>query len=185
MRRRFLFSLIVIFALASARASIFGQTISGTQSAVERTDEYDRLFEKGIDSLVIAHQLSRSYFSIVYDTSSTSRDSDYSIHGIRGNGNQPHGSIQITTLKKSTTILKSTNWAEEGFITLEAEGKICCMPTPMKDTLFSFRRTSGFATIFDHDSGGSQESFWDSTAIPIIVSLGAAVIIALFFLIRG
>jgi hypothetical protein len=57
----------------------------------------------------------------------------------------------------------------------------------MPDQKFSFTKTSKYTTTFDYVGQESNEpkSFWDSTAKPILVTLGAVAVIALFFLIRG
>ena len=73
-------------------------------------------------------------------------------------------------------------------MTVTAEGVLCCLPINVADQKIAFTRMSRYKTIFESHRQGANDSeisFWDSTAKPILVTLGAVLVIALFFLIRG
>ncbi len=112
-----------------------------------------------------------------------------SLHGARGNGGKGSyiGKLLIKHIQSSHKILSSTKGIEDGIVIVSADGTLCCLPFNKQDETFSFTRTSKYRATFDYvgQMSGDSSSFWDSTAKPILVTLGAVAVIALFFLIRG
>jgi hypothetical protein len=168
MSLRIIFCSIVIFALVPARAKNFAQWSSATNDSLLRNNGiYSILLNEGIDSLLNSNHLQRSDVNIVIDDSAImDRNLKTDLH--------------IIHLDNSKKILFNNKEGESGEYFVTAKGKL--INNSAKD--FFFQRYRKYYTKFETISSESN-SFWDSAAKPILVTLGAVAVIALFFLVRG
>ena len=142
------------------------------------------LLAQGIDSVLKAAKYSRENIEVEIDTIEKS-----SLHEERENEKTDSylGKLIVKHIFISHKILNSSKNAEEGLVFVSADGSLCCLPSNLPGQNFSFTKTSKYTTTFDYSGLMSNEpkSFWDSTVKPILVTLGAVAVIALFFLVRG
>ncbi len=158
----------MLFALVLTRANVFAQWSPTTNDSLLRSNGvYSILLNEGIDSLLIFNHLQRSQVNIIIDD-----------NAIMDRNLKPD--IHIIHLVNSKKILFSNKEGESGEYFVTANGKL--IDKSVQD--FFFQRSRKYFTKYE-TVGSESNSFWDSTAKPILVTLGAVAVIALFFLIRG
>ncbi|MEI8134955.1 MAG: hypothetical protein WCH46_07740 [bacterium] len=162
----------LIFALAPTRAKIFAQE---TKSGM-----YDRLVREAIDSVLNAHGLSTKNTGILFETG-------IQVDSTLLNSVRDDNIIFIRDLSRNQRVIRTSEQGEEGEYSITGKYAITKRGVSLaelnglvRNTLQRTRRYS--LNLIESDS---PHSFWDSTAKPILVTIGAAVVIALFFLIRG
>jgi len=190
MGNRIILCAIVLFALAFARANVYAQFQSAdTVGKSIRTDMIDsRDLWEGIDSLLKSHGLTVARVRIVCDTldrrllsrvgfpTSNSNSTQLIIDHIFGYKKFFKGGWHSKDLFNGRDI-------DERVVAVD--GKIEFSDSSHQSIPFSFTRTLTLIPLSDDHIPEFPESFWDSTAKPILVTLGAAAVIALFFLVRG
>jgi hypothetical protein len=168
MGSRILICGIVIFALAFARANVYGQRIE--------TVDYGLLIN-GIDSVLKSHNLYPDSVFIVVDSFDRKILPVATKHFICD-------SVILLHVAGYRKIYNNNGSSLEGQAYVSVSGELRYKNTVKKKEFFSFERSSNYgACIFN--PAEESKSFWDSTAKPILVTLGAVAVIALFFLVRG
>ena len=164
----------MIFALVFARANVFAQNFNIEKGIYSGSNVYKILLEEGIDSILKAKMLSPSYTLLIKS------DSGFSVH----NGN---GSTKIILLRDSVFhfVFMNTIDGEEGICGVIADGRINGDALKLDGEKFSFARSRKYSIKLENKVPNVNNSFWDSTAKPILVTIGAIAVIALFFLVRG
>ena len=170
--------MIIIIALVFNRANVYGQMPTGTKdSIVRRISPEEKILAQGVDSVLESLNYSRENRRVEIDTANRGANiplGDYI------------GRLIIQHIHTIYEALNSTKNSEEGLIIVSASGIVCCTNSNLPDKKFSFTRSKKYTTTFDLvQKSDDTSSFWDSTAKPILVTLGAVAVIALFFLIRG
>ncbi len=175
---------ILLSALVPARAEIYGQSYLGIKDSLGRSGIYQILLNEGIDSVLNSINLSRNDVEVVEDTNLTW--SDYSHIGSRPK--DPDTFFKKLLIQKNNRnykIFNSSSTTEQGIYTLSVTGKVVSLPANIPERTFSFNKSRKYNTVYENDLSNESKSFWDSTAKPILVTLGAVAVIALFFLVRG
>ncbi|HET9136681.1 MAG TPA: hypothetical protein VFO76_08585 [Candidatus Kapabacteria bacterium] len=181
--------LFIAFALVFTRANAFSQGTSSKELSIYSIDP--TLIERGIDSIRNANRLSQTETRLVIDTN-VPRLQDYI--KVRAVAN-PKATIVIKKLSAvqyndvcpNCEIIPNQSVA----VTVYGTGVLSFDQAGMPSQQFNFiasqtYRQSQFNIMPVQVKTESPEpSFWESTAQPIIVGLGAVAIIALFFLIRS
>ena len=180
MRNGSIIVLFVTFALVYARANVFGQELP----LLDNSSIDPIIVQHSLDSIVTAHQLSWDNIRVTGD-SLGSRIEEYFI---QNHPSDPQGTIIIKRLQARVEnpcpdceLLPNQYhrirvWGQ-GVMTFDAAGK--------GSEPFSFSKIEVSAVQPVVRLPAEPPSFWESTAEPIIVTIGAAVIVALFFLIRS
>ena len=199
MANRILICAIVIFALAFARANVYGQIIELEKYyyQVYPVDEVtQRLLDELIDSVLRSVHHSRDSIYVAIDTLKEDTDC-FSNHTQVGSvrlkaymhnaGFKYAGKLTIRHLETSRTATSFSGSSEEGVVSVLGSGILCFEPSMALVQKFSFAKVLKYRTTYENylPDKDTTKSFWDSTAKPILVTLGAAAVIALFFLIRG
>ena len=198
MKQQTIFALIIIISIVFTRANVFAQiTYIGQYTAENfKTDELtEKLLNETIDSVLTSRHLTRVHTWLVVDTlredsTCAPPSRGLAVHSISRRGteeNQYTARLIIRHFERNRQILTSSDTFEEGFVSVSGKGIICLDQNGSVPQEFLFSRSAKFRTVFETNSSSATESssFWDSTAKPILVTLGAVAVIALFFLIRG
>jgi hypothetical protein len=190
MSSRFIFCLLLIFALVPARAKIFAQSSAGTKDSIERRDIYQVLLDEGIDSVLNSLSLRKDLVHIIMDTNNLKfLDGNRPLQMWYGKGDPPQyfyfQTLLIDQCIKNKTIFNATSQEEKGIASIVVKGKLISSQNNKPGIIFSFTRYRKYDLVYDNNVSNESNSFWDSTAKPILVTIGAVAAIALFFLIRG
>ena len=193
-----------IFALVPAGAKIYGQSEKGTKDSIGSKNIYQILLNEGIDSILQSIGRSRQNTSIVFDTSKTidsvinqvpqvvknKNGEGFSVHGSRTG--QPckisfppnTGILDIKNIVFTHTTNNNSEAMEDGFYKVVASGEVTIFDSTYLHQFF-INKYRKYTLIYENSTQSEPKSFWDSTAKPILVTLGAIAVIALFFLVRG
>jgi hypothetical protein len=184
MGNRILFCAIVLFALAFARANVYAQASRLGSDPVRR--EGVEGFELRIvaDSLLNSYHLSLDSVKVNFNTS----DEPVFRHHFRSAVNHSVGTLYFDHIAGYRIISGENGGYMSSYI--DASGRIVFNESSRKEISFSISRMIGerinpIEGETKNEVVLKNESFWDSTAKPILVTLGAAAVIALFFLVRG
>lgn len=177
-------------ALVFTRANVFAQEVKIIGNKTLTSVQYAEpdLIRAGIDSLLKAHNLSSSLVRIIGDSISPNLIQAVAI----SQTGKPIATIVIKHIYTVTDLVcatcnvlpasKPSSVQVEGVLSFDEVGK----PTEQ----FSF--VSFGASREEHlpipnviKPPEAPKTFWESTAQPILVTVGAAAIVALFFLIRS
>lgn len=192
----FRYCLIIFIVLVFIRASVYGQIHDVGTKLVKPfyTDDLtQKLIDEGIDSVLKSAHLFRENMwvgldTLIEDSTCLINREIYSLHMERmQDGSKLIGKLIIRHLEKSRLILNESKGFEEGQITITGKGILCLEKDWNAPQPYSFSKSLKYKTTYEASLSTSNEpsSFWDSTAKPILVTLGAVAVIALFFLIRG
>ena len=186
LKHKIIFALF-IFALVPARAKIYGQT--SYPIAVRYSDNNYHLEEvgildfstiaKGIDSVLSTMNLARNEVQ-VFGSSSISASLIQSL-----NSQKKTDTVAGIDLENILCYRKedpSPGYTKDSII---ISGRINYYANNKPSLKFLFQRMAKFGNPGSIDILKEDTSFWDSTAKPILVTLGAIAVIALFFLVRG
>lgn len=182
---------LVIFALVPARTKIYGQIPKDKKARINRREEVvdGFLLKNGLDSVLKAHALDSDRVKIIFDEMDSAMLMDYSseITGYFFGHNNSHISTYMYVDHFSGFDKKTLSGIPvEGIHSIAASGRIIYKDSFNKTEWFFFTKTEEhFYECSISNPVEEKPSFWNSTAIPILVTLGAVAVIALFFLVRG
>ena len=162
--------------------------MGGTKDSSVR-NIYNILIDEGIDSVLNSLNLTRdNLHRIIMDTDIVNRNlsDDYPSHGLHDDQKRIFPwDLRISQFIRDNKITGYTSNEEIGVYSVSVNGKIRYLPPGTPDKTFSFTRLRRYTLEFENKISAEPKTFWDSTAKPILVTVGAAAVIALFFLVRG
>jgi hypothetical protein len=180
---------ILLFAFVPARTKIFAQysKIETTNTGIRNEDINQTLLFEGIDSVLASMSFSRENIEIEVDTARNDTTSFHRQSNSSTRVGKYLGKLIINRFTNFHNTLRNANGIEEGVYSVSASGVLCCLPSGSNDQKFSFTKSTQYRTVYEDNSMNAHQpkSFWDTTAKPVLVTIGAVAVIALFFLIRG
>jgi hypothetical protein len=186
--------LLFTFALVFARANVFAQgsfpisAVTLNASTPVPISELDPiLVERGIDSIRGVYHLSRVETRLTIDTP-VKRLRDYCNSRVLSGAKATAVITGISALQELACPQCEVIPNHETRVDVYATGVLTFDETNRPSVPFTFHVIEVYKQpLFDamRPVEKVESSFWESTAQPIIVGIGAAVIVALFFLIRS
>ncbi len=178
---------LFIFALVNSGAKIYAQT--SDPIAARYFDNNYHLVEvgildlsaiaKGIDSVLSTMNLMRNEVQ-VFGSSSISASLIQSLNAQKKTDTVAGIDLEnILCYRKEDPL---PGYTKDSII---ISGRINFYANNKPSSKFSFQRMTKFGNPGSICTLKEDSSFWDSTAKPILVTLGAIAVIALFFLVRG